>query len=280
MDYINRYAYFLLEKALVPEHDIEWDIEKGTTKDFTQYKPDKTIIKSLELADNKEDWFKTLISKISSRDINYKKAVIAMVIPVLMLSVGLSKINDVAKGDTEIVNIIQHLPIVKNMTDSVTVDSTKTFQDYINDIAFRESSGRWDISNKHGYMGLFQIGKRALKDIAKRTNDPELKDIHKKVTIDKFNESPDIFPVDLQTKAFKQLLKNNQHYLRNYYDYIDTTINGIHITEAGLLAGAHLVGNGGVKKFLRSNGEKDPVDGNGIHVSEYLAKFANYEVDL
>jgi hypothetical protein len=129
-------------------------------------------------------------------------------------------------------------------------------------------------------MGLYQIGKESLRDASQRTKDPDLKDLHKKITKKKFDNDPNIFSVELQTKVFKQLLKNNRHYLRRYKKYIGQTIGGIKITESGLVGAAHLVGNGGIKKFLRSGGKKDDTDGNGTKCSEYLKLFSDYEIDL
>jgi hypothetical protein len=42
-------------------------------------------------------------------------------------------------------------------------------------------------------------------------------------------------------------------YYKNYC-FGSKTINGIKVTESGILAAAHLSGAGNVKKFLRSNG--------------------------
>ena len=36
-------------------------------------------------------------------------------------------------------------------------------------------------------------------------------------------------------------------------------MNGIEITESGILAAAHLSGAGNVKKYLRSNGKTKPI---------------------
>ena len=65
--------------------------------------------------------------------------------------------------------------------------------------------------------------------------------------------------------------------------YIGKTINGIEITDSGIIAGAHLKGfgndkNPGVKHFLKSDGKTDPTDGLGTPVSEYVEKFGGYDV--
>lgn len=57
-------------------------------------------------------------------------------------------------------------------------------------------------------------------------------------------------------------------------------INGIHITESGILASAHLAGAGNVKKFLRSNGKFQFNDAFGTSIEEYMKKFAGYDVSI
>jgi hypothetical protein len=59
---------------------------------------------------------------------------------------------------------------------------------------------------------------------------------------------------------------------------VGKTINGIKITESGILAAAHLSGAGNVKKFLRSNGTECFSDAYGSSIQHYLRKFAGYDV--
>lgn len=156
----------------------------------------------------------------------------------------------------------------------------KSFNNFKKDLAFRESSGDWMAINSLGYMGLYQLGTQAIKDVIRTTKDLELKAALKKVTPAKFKRNPNIFPKDIQERAFEQLLKNNQHYLRNYFDRTGDTIKDIELTKSGLLAAAHIGGNSGVKKFIASNGEYDPSDIYGTKISDYLKKFADYKIEL
>ena len=64
-------------------------------------------------------------------------------------------------------------------------------------------------------------------------------------------------------------MKKQWHYLNNN----GSTINGIDITPSGLLAGAHLVGNGGVGRYTSSNGRIIPTDRNGTSIEKYFNKF-------
>lgn len=63
---------------------------------------------------------------------------------------------------------------------------------------------------------------------------------------------------------------------RKYSKYLGRTINGIEITISGLVAGAHLKGIGGVRKFLKG---KDNADAYGTKISEYIKKFGGYDLN-
>lgn len=57
-------------------------------------------------------------------------------------------------------------------------------------------------------------------------------------------------------------------------------INGVEITESGLLAAAHLAGAGSVKKYLRSNGTNGFKDGFGTSLRSYIKKFGGFDVSI
>lgn len=49
------------------------------------------------------------------------------------------------------------------------------------------------------------------------------------------------------------------------------TLNGVPITEQGMINVAHLGGQGGLAQFLESGGKYNPADANGTRLSDYLA---------
>jgi hypothetical protein len=70
--------------------------------------------------------------------------------------------------------------------------------------------------------------------------------------------------------------KFNQQILHKEIEKFDGKIvNGVRVTRAGILAGAHLAGPGNVKKFLRSG--RNFTDGN-ISIARYMEKFSNVEL--
>ena len=128
-------------------------------------------------------------------------------------------------------------------------------------VAFKESQGRYTVVNTLGYLGKYQFGKNTLKRFK----------IYNTTT---FLKNP-----ELQEKAFTALCKVNKWILRkDIKRSVGKTINGIKITESGILAAAHLSGAGNVKKFLRSNGNIRFSDAYGATIQYYMKRFANYDV--
>jgi hypothetical protein len=124
------------------------------------------------------------------------------------------------------------------------------------------------------YIGKYQFGDIALVDVGICKNKKEARVFKKN-----FTKNPSTWSERDQELAMKKLVDKNIHYLRNYRKYIGKTIGGIKITEAGLVAASHLVGNGSVRKFLKSNGEKVASDGNGIHLTKYLKMFSMFDLN-
>lgn len=130
-------------------------------------------------------------------------------------------------------------------------------------LGFKESGGDYKIINEFGYMGKYQFGKGTLKIIG-------IKDMNL------FLNSP-----DLQEAAFYANTSRNKWILRrDIKRFQDRVINGIRITESGILAAAHLAGPGNVKKYLRSGGVNGFNDGFGTSISFYFKLFADYDTSF
>jgi len=136
----------------------------------------------------------------------------------------------------------------------------KHFVGFKEAIAIRESQGQYRLVNSLGYMGKYQFGTSALRFIGINNNA-------------EFLNNP-----QLQEKAFVALLKINKSKLQDLIeDYRGKTIDGVRITESGILAAAHLGGAGSVRRYIESNGKKKCRDGFGTSVKSYLKQFSGYE---
>jgi hypothetical protein len=139
----------------------------------------------------------------------------------------------------------------------------KNHYSFLHDVGFRESTNDYKVINRFGYLGKYQFGRKTLNAIG-----------FKKITNRQFLSEPKI-----QEEAMLILLKKNKRTLRREIKkYVGKTINGIYITESGLLAAAHLAGAGNVKKFFYKG--YDFSDGNGTKMTSYMTLFAGYKLNI
>ena len=137
----------------------------------------------------------------------------------------------------------------------------KSFVGFAQKMAYKESRGILHLVNPFGYMGKYQFGKSALR------------------TVGIYDYQEFLRNAEWQDKAFEALIARNKWELRKEIQkYSGRIINGVEITESGLVAAAHLGGAGSVKKYLRSNGRNGFKDGFGTSLSSYIRKFSNYDI--
>jgi len=130
-------------------------------------------------------------------------------------------------------------------------------------IGFRESENKYKKVNSLGYLGKYQFGNETLKSIG----------IH---DTQKFLHSP-----KLQEKAFLALLSKNKSILKDIIEKYDgKVVNGILVTESGILAAAHLGGPGTVKRYFKSNGKRFFRDAYGTSIRSYLKAFGGYDTSF
>ncbi|MDV7188514.1 peptidoglycan-binding protein LysM [Lutibacter sp. TH_r2] len=130
-------------------------------------------------------------------------------------------------------------------------------------VAFKESQGRYHIVNTLGYLGKYQFGRATLERFRI------------------YNTSHFLKTPELQEDAFIALCSLNKWILRkDIKRSVGKKINGVVITESGILAAAHLAGAGNVKKYLRSYGANSFEDAYGASVYYYMKKFAGYNTSI
>ena len=139
----------------------------------------------------------------------------------------------------------------------------KSYVGFKEALGFKESRGDYKTINQYGYMGKYQFGKGTLALVG----------IYK---TDKFINSP-----ELQEAAFYANASRNKWILkRDIKRFVGKTINGVEVTESGILAAAHLAGPGSVKKYLRSWGAQAFSDAFGTTIKIYMKKFGGYDVSF
>ena len=152
-----------------------------------------------------------------------------------------------------------------------------TFTDLLSALSQRESSGNASaVNTQTHYIGLFQMGEAALQDVGvysgdgTRTNDwtGGWTGRYGVTSQAAFLADPNA-QIQAET-AYLNLVWNRYLVPQGAASYLGQTINGIAITQSGLVAASHLVGFGNVLTWLRSNGTTAPADGNGTRMTEYL----------
>ena len=194
-----------------------------------------------------------------------KKIYIIITLTVLTaLSFGMtSSTNDVPIDIPTKVELGQ----IQRINQQAIIDSINQYHqieldEFLHAIGHRESTNRYDVVNKWGYMGKYQFGRSTLRGLGYEVSKKE------------FLSNP-----DLQEEAMLSLLTHNKEKLQEYIDIFDgKTINGIYITESGILAAAHLGGQGSVKRYFRNG--KVFRDGNGTKITSYMNKFSGYDIAL
>ena len=168
------------------------------------------------------------------------------------------------------VEVIEVQPIIKpldlekpKLEVKIEIPVVKSHNKFLDDIGFRESSNNYKAVNQFGYLGKYQFGRKTLNAIG-----------FEEISNYEFLSNPEI-----QEEAMLVLLQKNRHTLRREIKkYVGETINGIYITESGILAAAHLGGAGNVRKFFRKGHEFE--DGNGTKMTSYMIIFSDYNLNL
>ena len=174
--------------------------------------------------------------------------------------------DNIESNEISLVDILKQEEIQKQcLIDSIKLQEVyhkQELDEFLSAIGHRESGNRYGITNKWGYMGKYQFGRSTLKGLGF------------KVTKEEFLSNP-----QLQEEAMLSLLLHNKEKLQEYIDIFDgQTVNGMLITESGILAAAHLGGQGSVKRYFKHG--KVFRDGYGTKITSYMEKFSGYDIKL
>jgi hypothetical protein len=152
---------------------------------------------------------------------------------------------------------------VERLNDQYQVFLGKSYIAFKEALAYNESRGNYSIVNELGYLGKYQFNRNTLKAIGI------------------FNSQEFLSDTRLQEDAFHAFTARNKWILRkDIKRYVGTYVNGVKITESGILAAAHLAGAGNVKKYLRSGGSYAFEDAFGTSLRYYLKKFSGYDTSF
>lgn len=150
----------------------------------------------------------------------------------------------------------------------------KTYEEFCEALRQRESSGNYQCINQFGYLGAYQFGLARLTDLGFAVRkDPDSS------TLSYANEAFTLIP-PLSEDAFlnSPILQDCVFYLhvQNLKKQIIRRFENQNIALSGCIAAAHLLGMGGIIKYLQTG--EDEQDGIGTHCSEYYRLFTGYNI--
>ncbi len=187
---------------------------------------------------------------------------------VLLLSFKTKEKMDFSSYSTAGLDLYYIAPNFNEIEDEVNYASPELGKSYLGfkeALAFKESRGDYAVVNQFGYMGKYQFGKGTLDLIG-------LKNISR----NDFLSNP-----ALQEKAFYAYLSRNKWVLRRDIKWFSgRTMNGVKVTESGILAAAHLGGPNAVKRYLRSGGVDGFADAFGTTIRYYMKRFGGYDTSF
>lgn len=192
--------------------------------------------------------------------------------------------RQVVAGGVLLLALISVLSIV-----ALDADAAGAYEDFLLALARRESGDRANPSgnpfavNPFGYAGLYQMGEAALIDAGYYQPDGTAANDWAGTwtgnnginSLADFLDNP-----AKQTQAITAYHQRLTSSIRSLGldKFIGRTLGGVLVTESGMIAGAHLVGIGGLQQFLSSGGGTVPRDGNGTALTTYLSMFGGFAI--
>ena len=200
-----------------------------------------------------------------------KLAALPSVFGLVALSMSVKDADKPRENSTEGLELFYTVPQFDEV-DSSVLDNTsnlnlatpgKSFTGFKEALGFKESQNDYKRINKLGYLGKYQFGRSTLLLLGITDTEEFLNN-----------------PV-WQEKAFVANASRNKWVLRkDIKRFNGKVINGVKVTESGILAAAHLAGPGSVKSYLRSGGVEGFRDAFGSSIRSYMKKFSGYDVSF
>jgi hypothetical protein len=155
------------------------------------------------------------------------------------------------------------LIVCLGLLSSNLIAQEKGLPEFLNLMGRIEGLGSYTTVSKSGYLGKYQFHPKTIRSYGFRVSrseflsNPELQD--------------SIMVTSMRTNA-QELAWLIRRKAGTYHQ-------GIFISKAGILAGAHLMGTGGVLAFFYPiKYSYRTVDGNGVPIGRYIKKFAHYHL--
>jgi len=140
----------------------------------------------------------------------------------------------------------------------------KPYSEFAEAIGLRESSGKYDAKNSLGFLGKYQFGLARLTDLGLCRRKP--------MTVGYANSCFEFIPPHSEAEFLGSPTLQEEMFRKHVTDLK----RQVRRLESGLVAGAHLLGMGGVRALLFEGTVQE--DANGTRITSYISKFSNYEL--
>lgn len=151
-----------------------------------------------------------------------------------------------------------------NIPSGVINSEPTELERFLNHMAERESQNTPTIVNRFGMMGKYQFSPSTVKILGYD------------VTKNEFLKNS-----ELQDSVMVSYMRNNKRDLRHLLNrYEGRRFKGIVISEAGLLAAAHLGGSMSVIRWFSNSDYNGRTDANGTSIRNYMLEFGKYKLEL
>lgn len=158
---------------------------------------------------------------------------------------------------------------------NLLMNRIKDYEQFRNDLGWRESKNNYQLKNSLGYLGRYQFGMARLADFGLCERVSAGYGNNSFVWKEGFSEDSFLTNQPLQDSTFDKHVDNLITRIQNNFGgYIGTTKKGVLITLSGLVAGSHIGGIGGIKDFLMYGIDKK--DAYGTSISNYIKSFGGY----
>lgn len=133
---------------------------------------------------------------------------------------------------------------------------------FMQHMARRESNNTHTVVNPYGMMGKYQFSPSTVRVLGFRVEKDQFLNDHR-----------------LQDSVMLAYMRANNRELSTIIRrYEGKTYKGVHITRAGVIAAAHLVGSGNVRLYFNNDDPQGRTDANGTSLRDYLQEFNKYNI--
>ncbi|GGE59055.1 hypothetical protein [Actibacterium pelagium] len=160
----------------------------------------------------------------------------------------------------------------------------KPYDAFLAELRHMESRGNYRAVNTLNFLGAYQFGEAALIDLGYVRRDRNISDNNFGGgftgkdgirSVNDFLNNPRV-----QDKAARNWVKLMWHYIESegLHRYAWTRTGDVVLTPSGMLGATHLLGTGGLRKFIKSGGSRKIVDPYGTPIYRYVRTLAGYEI--